>query len=165
MRLSILAASLTASLLLAAGCDNPAIHNSLNRSAASAALGVGGSLPDTIAGPRQNLKLHSTIDSIPLQYAEKHGNEVELFSRGIWNGKRVDLYFLPASNLIEHGHEYELRSTKGVQKIASATVRKDGTWRTTWHVGGYHIPPHLPFFILAKDTNGEYGLIQISTKD
>lgn len=163
MRLSVLAASLTACLVLAAGCDAPAAHNHLNTSAA--ALGVGGSLPDTIAGPRQDLKIRAPIHALPLQYAAKRGAEVQLFSRGAWNGKQVDLYFLPASNLIEHGQQYELRNAKGVQKIATAVVHKDGTWYTVWHVGSYHVPAHLPFFILAKDSSGEYGLIQINTRN
>lgn len=149
-------------IAMLAGCDQVEQH-SLKQPAM--ALGAQRTLPASIAGPKQNISLAHSVPFIPLQYALHDGDQVQLFSRGKWYGDRVNLYFLPASNLILHGHQYELKSAKGVQKVAEAKVRPDGTWYTVWQIGDFGIPNHQPFFILAKDTHNELGLIQINTRN
>ncbi|MCL6592736.1 MAG: hypothetical protein K6T31_02055 [Alicyclobacillus sp.] len=144
-----------------AGCNLQPGQRAAALSAAPSAA-VQEQLPSTIAGPPQTLSVQPQ-PLPPVIMAYRTGQRVNLSSRMRWHGRVVNIYYLPAFNVVHSGDHYELRSARQVQWVARAEIRPDGQWQTVWNTGSYVIPRHDPFFLLAQDDKGEVGMIQLNT--
>jgi hypothetical protein len=152
----------TTLLLLAvlAGCT-PNVNNHTARPTKTSA-GVEEALPSNIAGKPQTIQIpHQTIP--PVLKAVAHGGQVRVDSGSRWHGRTVKLYYVPASNILDKGDHYELKSLHNAQYLTKADVQANGTWYAVWNSGAYGLPRHRPFFMMAQDESGEIGIVHLNT--
>ncbi|MDQ0190307.1 hypothetical protein JI721_09750 [Alicyclobacillus cycloheptanicus] len=149
------------SITLLAGCTPAAMSAEPSQHATDA--GVAASLPQSIAGPPVTLNVPRRIHNIPLMRAVRQNQSIRIYSNAHWHGKVITVYYVPAQNVLHDGNHYDLRSAVNVQKIGQTTVRSDGTWQLTWHIGNTKVPLHKGWFFLAKSDIDEISLIHVNT--
>lgn len=153
---------LFASVLLS-GCGTYSVKSGHS----AAQVGTDAALPLSVAQKPITIPLPHRVHEPPLLRAKQIGNNFYLYSNGAWHGKQVTIYFMPRQNIWEDGTHYDIRSAKGIQQVAVATIQADGSWRAVWNSKGMvNRTPHQPFFFLARGNQShELGLIQVNTPD
>ncbi|MBX6354215.1 MAG: hypothetical protein IRZ10_12925 [Thermoflavifilum sp.] len=147
--------------LATAGCTpRQAVDNAAARAPAPTATTA---LPRTVAGPQETLNLPRRIPTpVPLT-VRIHGQDWWIIGNTPWRGRLITVYYVPPENVVQDRDHYDLRSAVGVQRIATAQTRPDGTWTAVWSTRGVVHPQRPGIFLLARSDAGEYGLAHVTT--
>jgi hypothetical protein len=133
-----------------------------NTAAQVPAAAVNTPLPSDIAGPPETLSMLRRIPTPTPLEVRMHGNDWWIIANTPWRGRIVTVYYVPQENVLQDGDHYDLRSAVGLQRIATAEVRPDGTWTAIWSTRGLVRPTHPGVFLLARSDQGELGLGHVS---
>lgn len=119
------------------------------------------SLPPSIAGAPEQLKLPKWGVRNPHVHVEMNHGKVEIYSDDHgWNGHTVNIYYVPSANVEYYNGDYALHSTYSLQRVATAPIKNNGTWRAVWDTKGHDMPD--VFYILARTNVGQVTLEEVN---
>lgn len=115
---------------------------------------VGQALPAAIAEAPTQVDLPKWGLRNPHVHVEMKDGKVVIYSTDQgWNGKYVDVYYVPYANVEMYNGDYMLRSKYSLQRIAVARMKPNQTWSAMWDTKGFDLPKD--FFILVRTSVGE----------
>ncbi|WAH39039.1 hypothetical protein [Alicyclobacillus dauci] len=156
MKVKQLCATLLVSVLLV-GCGN-SDYDSKRQSAIVEQM-----LPTAIADPPAEVDLPAFRMSNPHVFVNTRSDGItEIYSaeRGQWNGKIVNVYYVPPADVKMDEGQYALHSVYPLQRIATTPIKRDLTWSATWNTKGHQLP-HV-FYILARTNVGQVTIEQVT---
>lgn len=135
-------------LTLMTGCGQ-SDHNSKRQAAI-----VEQALPSTMADSPTRVDLPKWGVRNPHVHVRERNGKVEVYSTDHgWNGKHVDIYYVPNANVDIKNGDYTLHSNNSLQKVATTKLKPNGTWLASWDLKGNELPD--TFYLLARTNIGQ----------
>lgn len=87
----------------------------------------------------------------PHVFIRNSAGKVIFYSNGFWNGKTIEVYYVPESSIRLYRGEYSLHDGYPAQRLTQARI-VDGQFVASWNIKGHALPKR--FYILAKTNTG-----------
>jgi hypothetical protein len=90
----------------------------------------------------------------PHVHVRSKDGKVEIYSDDTgWSGHTINVYYVPAANVEYYNGDYAVHSTYALQRVATAHLRKNGSWLATWNLKGHELPDI--FYLLVRTDVGQ----------
>lgn len=123
---------------------------------------VSQTLPTTIAEAPTHISVPKWQVRNPHVFIRNSKGQVIFYSDGFWNGRTIDIFYVPEANIELYEGNYALHDTYPLQRISSAKIQ-NGAFTATWNISGHKLPSR--FYILAKTNTGSVTIEKVAWKD